>query len=50
VLRDEDLILSARADAQEVLASDPDLSKHKQLAREFAKVEDDETSDFIDKG
>ena len=50
VLRDEDLILSARADAQEILAEDPDLSKHKQLAREFAKVEDDEASDFIDKG
>jgi ATP-dependent DNA helicase RecG len=50
VLRDEDLILTARADAQELLASDPDLSQHKQLAREFAKVEDDEASDFIDKG
>jgi ATP-dependent DNA helicase RecG len=50
VLRDEDLILSARADAQELLAGDPDLSKHEQLAREFAKVEDDEVSDFIDKG
>jgi ATP-dependent DNA helicase RecG len=50
VLRDEDLILTARADAQEILASDPDLSSHKQLAKEFAKVEDDEASDFIDKG
>ena len=50
VLRDEDLILTARADAQEILASDPDLSHHEQLAREFAKVEDDEASDFIDKG
>jgi hypothetical protein len=49
-LRDEDLILTARADAQEILASDPDLSSHKQLAKEFAKVEDDEASDFIDKG
>lgn len=50
VLRDEDLILSARADAQELLASDPDLSNNEQLAREFAKVEDDESSGFIDKG
>jgi len=50
VLRDEDLILTARADAQELLASDPDLSRHEQLAREFAKVEDDEASEFIDKG
>jgi len=50
VLRDEDLILTARADAQELLASDPELSQHKQLAKEFAKVEDDEASDFIDKG
>jgi len=44
------LILTARADAQELLASDPALSSHEQLAREFAKVEDDEASDFIDKG
>ena len=50
VLRDEGLILSARADAHEILASDPNLSQHKQLAREFAKVEDDEASEFIDKG
>ena len=50
VLRDEDLILTARADAQELLASDPDLSNNEQLAREFAKVEDDAASDFIDKG
>jgi ATP-dependent DNA helicase RecG len=50
VLRDEDLILTARADAQELLASDPELSQHKQLAEEFAKVEDDEASEFIDKG
>jgi ATP-dependent DNA helicase RecG len=50
VLRDEDLILTARSDAQELLAIDPDLSKNEQLAREFAKVEDDEASDFIDKG
>ncbi len=50
VLRDEDLILSARADAEEILADDPDLSSHQQLAKEFAKVEDDESSDFIDKG
>jgi hypothetical protein len=32
------------------LANDPDLSRHLQLAKEFAKVEDDEASDFIDKG
>jgi hypothetical protein len=50
VLRDEDLILTARSDAQELLAGDPDLSNNKQLAKEFAKVEDDAASDFIDKG
>ena len=50
VLRDEDLILTARADAEELLAIDSDLSQHQQLAREFAKVEADTASEFIDKG
>jgi ATP-dependent DNA helicase RecG len=50
VLRDEDLILIARADAQELLSADPELKNHKHLAEEFAKVEDDESSEYIDKG
>ncbi|MFM9151705.1 MAG: helicase-related protein, partial [Candidatus Planktophila sp.] len=50
VLRDEDLILAARADAEEILAIDRDLSQHRLLAREFAKVEADTASEFIDKG
>jgi ATP-dependent DNA helicase RecG len=50
VLRDEDLILTARSDAEELLAIDGDLSNHQQLAREFAKVEADTASEFIDKG
>jgi ATP-dependent DNA helicase RecG len=50
VLRDEDLILTARADAEELLSMDSTLTKYQQLAREFAKVEADTTSEFIDKG
>jgi ATP-dependent DNA helicase RecG len=50
VLRDEDLILTASSDAEELLAIDGDLSNHQQLAREFAKVEADTASEFIDKG
>lgn len=50
VLRDEDLILTARADAQELLERDPALAQSPQLAAEFAKVEADTSSEFIDKG
>lgn len=50
VLRDEDLILTARADAQELLERDPALAESPQLAAEFAKVEADTSSEFIDKG
>lgn len=50
VLRDEDLILTARADAQELLDRDPALAQSPQLAAEFAKVEADTSSEFIDKG
>lgn len=50
VLRDEDLILTARADAQVLLERDPALAESPQLAAEFAKVEADTSSEFIDKG
>jgi hypothetical protein len=50
VLRDEDLIDVARTDAIDLLQIDPALKNHPQLAIELAKVEDDATSDFIDKG
>jgi ATP-dependent DNA helicase RecG len=50
VLRDEDLIDLARGDAIELLQIDPTLKNYPQLALELAKVDDDATSEFIDKG
>jgi hypothetical protein len=50
VLKDEDLIDLARADAINLLQMDPALENYPQLAIELAKVEDDATSEFIDKG
>jgi ATP-dependent DNA helicase RecG len=50
VLEDEDLIDLARSKAQELLATDPTLASNKKLAKELAKVEEDASSEFIDKG
>jgi ATP-dependent DNA helicase RecG len=49
VLRDEDLIESAREDALDLLKSDPTLSKHVELLSEVAKLRDQESSAFMDK-
>jgi ATP-dependent DNA helicase RecG len=49
VLRDEDLIESAREDALNLLKSDPTLSKHDQLLLEVEKLKDQESSAFMDK-
>ncbi len=49
VLRDEDLIESAREDALNLLKSDPTLSKHEQLLLEVEKLKDQESSAFMDK-
>ena len=49
VLRDEDLIESAREDALNLLKSDPTLSRHDQLLLEVEKLKDQESSAFMDK-
>jgi ATP-dependent DNA helicase RecG len=49
VLRDEDLIESAREDALDLLKSDPTLSKHVELLSEVEKLKDQESSAFMDK-
>lgn len=49
VLRDEDLIETARADALNLLKSDPTLSNHQQLLLEVEKLKDQESSAFMDK-
>lgn len=50
VLEDEDLIDLARSKAQELLETDPTLASNKKLAKELATVEEDASSEFIDKG
>lgn len=49
VLRDEDLIESAREDALNLLKLDPTLSKNDQLRLEVEKLKDQESSAFMDK-
>ncbi|MEI9907248.1 MAG: ATP-dependent DNA helicase RecG [Actinomycetota bacterium] len=50
VLRDEGLIEIARKDAQVILAADPKLKEHPELAQELKVLEAEESADFIDKG
>jgi len=50
VLRDEGLIDLARGHAQELVSSDPTLSKFGELARQLKILASDEAADYIDKG
>lgn len=49
VLRDEDLIIRARDDAQELVNAEPSLLSHPALARELKILQADEKADYIDK-
>jgi ATP-dependent DNA helicase RecG len=49
LLRDEDLIVSARAEAQDLVARDPDLGDYPVLAAELAVLQADERTDYLDK-
>ena len=49
VLRDEDVIVSARDAATEIVAHDPDLVGHPALARAVAEVIDEEQADFLER-
>lgn len=50
VLRDEDLIEQAREDAQDLIAMDMDLSDYPLLKMELARLQRDQSIDYIDKG
>lgn len=50
VLRDEDLIESARADAEGIISASPDLSSYPDLAQEIAQLAKDASTDYLDKG
>ena len=50
VLRDEDLIEQARNDAEELIATDLDLSDYPLLKNELVKLQRDQSIDYLDKG
>jgi ATP-dependent DNA helicase RecG len=50
VLRDEDLIESARNDATELVDTDNDLSAYPLLQAELKVLQADEAVDYLDKG
>jgi ATP-dependent DNA helicase RecG len=50
VLRDEDLIELARNDAEELIATDNDLSDYPALKSELVKLQRDQAIDYLDKG
>jgi hypothetical protein len=50
VLRDEDIVRSARDSATEIVATDIDLRRHRPLRAAVARLLDQERSDFLEKG
>ncbi len=49
LLRDEDLITDARAEAGALVAADPDLAAHPLLARRVAELVDPERAEYLEK-
>ncbi|WP_433869806.1 ATP-dependent DNA helicase RecG [Saccharopolyspora sp. CA-218241] len=49
LLRDEDVIAEARAEAERVVGADPELRAHPGLARMVAEVVDEERAGFLEK-
>jgi ATP-dependent DNA helicase RecG len=49
LLRDEDLIATAREDARALVAADPSLAGHPDLAAAAHTLEDDERGDYLEK-
>ena len=49
LLKDEQLITEARAEAADIVAADPELSKHPLLAEQVAGLVADEQADYLEK-
>jgi hypothetical protein len=49
VLRDGDVIDAARAAADDVVRDDPDLSRHRALRDQVARLQSTEQSEFLEK-
>jgi ATP-dependent DNA helicase RecG len=50
LLRDEQLIVTARGEAADIVATDPDLSGHPELAAVLARRLDEEQAAYLEKG
>jgi ATP-dependent DNA helicase RecG len=50
LVRDEEIILQAREDAAELVAADPELAEHPELARAVAERVDEEQAAFLARG
>lgn len=50
LVRDEEVIVQAREDAAELVAADPELAEHPELARAVAERVDAEQAAFLDRG
>jgi len=49
LLRDEELIAAARAEAADIVAGDPTLAQHPQLAAQVAALVRDEQAEYLEK-
>jgi ATP-dependent DNA helicase RecG len=50
LLRDEPLLLAARVEAADIVAEDPDLERHRELAGVLARRLDEERAAYLEKG
>jgi ATP-dependent DNA helicase RecG len=50
VLEDEDVITAARAEAVQLVAADPELTDHPELAGALRSLVDEERADYLEKG
>jgi ATP-dependent DNA helicase RecG len=49
LLRDEELITTARAEAADIVAADPDLARHPLLAAQVAALVNDDQAEYLEK-
>jgi ATP-dependent DNA helicase RecG len=49
LLRDQDVIEQARAEARELVDADPTLAEHPGLARMVSEVVDEERAEYLEK-
>ncbi|GAA4945765.1 ATP-dependent DNA helicase RecG [Yinghuangia aomiensis] len=50
VVRDEDVIVAAREEAAEIIAADPQLTRHPELRSALGSLLDEERAEYLDKG